>query len=56
MHLSILVFSSVHPVESEEEGDRRFPDLIESAADDEVDDADVESAAGETDNHDADTT
>ena len=40
----------------EEDEDKQVPDLIESAADDEVDDADVESAAGETDDQDAATT
>ncbi len=40
----------------EEEEDRRVPDLVESAADDDVDDADVESAAGETNDDNADTT
>ncbi len=40
----------------EEEEDNRVPDLIEPAADDEVNDADVESAAGETDDQDAATT
>ena len=40
----------------EEIEDERIPDLIESAVDDEVDDADVKSAAGETDDQDAATT
>ncbi len=40
----------------EEEEDRRVPDLVESAADDDVDDADVDAAAGETNDNDADTT
>ncbi len=33
----------------EEDEDRQVPDLIESVADDEVGDVDVESATGETD-------
>ena len=40
----------------EEIEDDWIPDLIESAADDEVNDADVESAAGETDDQNAATT
>ena len=41
-----------------EEGieDEQIPDLIGSVAEDEVDDADVESAAGETDDQNAETT